>query len=114
MILTIQNIFWHASFARKQGAYVRTRIWQVWEDRSDRWLHPVRRPDQVSQKEIYTSPLDNSRRGNQNAYMERQIRTLYEGDMASRKFACRVDRLDRVSKVVRPVLVCRIRVEVVF
>lgn len=54
------------------------------------------RPGQFVQKVIWTSLLDSSRRGNQDPYIERPIRSPNEGDMASRRSAPRAGQLDRI------------------
>jgi hypothetical protein len=43
-ILIIIDVFWHASFAIKQGAYVDNQNWQVYVGRSNRGSHQVRPP----------------------------------------------------------------------
>jgi hypothetical protein len=48
-----------------------------------------------SQNAIWTSPLDSSRRVDQDSYIEHLICTLYESDVPSRSSALRVDRSDR-------------------
>jgi hypothetical protein len=50
--------------------------------------HPVPRldhPRQSPQKVIWTSPLDKSRRADQDPYIERPIRSPNERNMASRR-----------------------------
>jgi hypothetical protein len=68
-------------------AYVDTRIWQVWPGRSDRPPTQSDRPDQIPQKAICTSPLDRTRRVDQDSYIECPNRSPDEGDTASGRSA---------------------------
>ena len=69
---------------------------------------------QLVQNAKWTLPLDSSRRVDQDSYVERLIWSPDERDVASGRSAPRADRSDRLTGAVRPVLVCRIRVGVVF
>ena len=64
-----------------------------WSDRSR----------QVCQIGNWTAPLHRSRRDDRNAYIERPIWSLDEGDMTSGRSAPRVDRSDRFVGAVIPV-----------
>ena len=72
------------------------------------------RSGQLVQNAKWTLLLDSSRREDQDSYVERLIWSPDERDVASGRSAPRADRSDRLTGAVRPFLVCRIRVEVVF
>ena len=72
------------------------------------------RSSQLVQNAKWTSPLDSTHQVDQDSYVERPIWSSDEGDMASGRYAPRADRSDQLTGAVRPVLVCRIYVEVVF
>jgi hypothetical protein len=74
---------------KNKGAYFDTRIWQVWPGRSGRPPTQSDRPDQVPQKAIWTSPLDRTRRLDQDSYVQRPNRSPDEGDTAYGRPACR-------------------------
>jgi hypothetical protein len=101
-ILSQKNIFWHASFAIKQGVYGNTQNWQVWRpgitSRHTRSDHP----NKISKYANWTSPLSSPRRSDQDSYMECLISTSDERDMASRRSICRAPWLDWVRRAVRP------------
>jgi len=62
----------------------------------------------------WTSQFDSSCRVDQDSYVEHPIWSPDEGDMTSERSAPRANRSDRLTGAVRPVLVCRIRIQVVF
>ena len=62
----------------------------------------------------WTSQFDSSCRVDQDSYVEHPIWSPDEGDMTSGRSAPRTDRSDQFAGAVRPVLVCRIRIQVVF
>jgi hypothetical protein len=62
-------------FTKKHRAYVDTKKWRSGLTRLDR-------PSQSPQKVIWASPLDRSRRVDQDSYIERPIRSPDERDMA--------------------------------
>ena len=72
------------------------------------------RSGQLVQNAKWTSPLDSSHRVDQDSYVEHPIWSPDEGDMTSERSAPRANRSDRLTGAVRPVLVCRIRIQVVF
>ena len=72
------------------------------------------RSSQLVQNIKWTSPLGSSRRVDQDSYIERPIWSPDEGDMTLGRSTPWADRSDRLAGAVRPVLVCRIRVKVVF
>ena len=69
---------------------------------------------QLVQNVKWTLPLDSCRRVDQDSYIERPIWSPDEGDMTSERSAPRANRSDRLTGAIRPVLVCRIRIQVVF
>jgi hypothetical protein len=71
-----------------RGAYVRTQNWHVLSDRSDQC-------GQRPRNTIWTSPLDRSRRVDQDSYVECPNRSPDEGDMAYTRSACRAHQSDR-------------------
>ena len=77
-------------------------------------LNQSDRSGQLVQNAKWTLLLDSSRREDQDSYVERLIWSPDEGDMAFGRSAPRADRSDRLTGAVRPVLVCKIHVEVVF
>ena len=66
---------------------------------------------QSPQNVNWTSPLDSSRRVDQDLYIEHPIWSPDEGDTTTGRSA---PRADRFARAVRPVVVYRIRVKVVF
>ena len=79
--------------------------------------YSLNRSDQFGQSPQnvnWNSPLDSSRRVDQDSYIERPIWSPDEGDMTLGRSTPWADRSDRLAGAVRPVSVCRICVKVVF
>jgi hypothetical protein len=65
--------------------------------------HQSDRCGQSSRNPIWTSPLDRSRRVDQNPYVKRPNRSRDEGDMTSPRSTRRTHRSDQCPSPVRPV-----------
>jgi hypothetical protein len=95
---TLELFFSTQALLKNRGAYVDTQNGRCGLTRLDRQVPRLDRHRQSPQKVIWTSPLDRSRRVDQDPYIERPIRSPDKRDMASGRSGRRTGWLDQGTR----------------